>query len=247
MMKKIIALTCLISTTTLAASVDDLRLIAQDFKPYSYVGEGDKKQGLAIEVVSAVLKKAGYTKSIQNCELSIFSRSFVRINNDENTVFFPLAKTVEREKYFKWVGPISMDEPVIYGKKSKKIKITSNDDLKKYKITGKDGYGGVKQLNNMGIKSSAMDLEDSDKEVVLKLAAEKADLAVCNRLSCQFQLKDNGMKMKDYEVIYKLSPNEFALAFNKDTDDAVVDSVRKAMEDFVKTKEYSAILKKYGN
>ena len=126
-----------LSGTCLAASVDDLRWIGQNYKPYSYM-EDDSKKGMMVEIVREILKKIDSKKTVNDIQIETFSRSFVRKNNDVNIVFFPLARSPEREKYFKWVGPIIMDEPVLFAKKSKHIKINNDKDLTIYNIAAKE-------------------------------------------------------------------------------------------------------------
>lgn len=246
MKKKYLAYTLLMSLsgTCLATSVDDVRWIAQNYKPYSYM-EDNSKKGMIIEIVGAVLKKLDSKKTINDIEIETFSRSFVRRNNDPNTVFFPLAKAPDREKYFKWVGPIIMDEPVLFAKKSKNIKINNDGDLKSYKIGAKEGYSAVKILKNMGVKNSSLQLNDTDVEGLEKISQDKLDLIACDRLSCIAAMKDNKINPQDYDIVYKMQGSELSFAFNKDTDSEVIDKVSKAFEEVKKSKEYNDITKRY--
>ena len=246
MKKKYLAYTLLmsISGTCLATSVDDIRWIAQNYKPYSYM-EDNSKKGMIIEIVGAVLKKLDSKKTINDIEIETFSRSFVRRNNDPNTVFFPLVKSPEREKYFKWVGPIVIDEPVLFAKKSKNIKINNDGDLKSYIIGTKEGYSAVKILKNIGVKSSSLKLNDTDMEGLEKISQDKLDLIACDKLSCIAAMKDNKINPQDYDIVYKMQGSELSFAFNKDTDEEVIDKVSKAFEEVRKSKEYTDITKRY--
>lgn len=229
------------STTALSASVDDIRWIAQDYKPYSYVSGDSKKEGMAIEIVKELLKNIGSSKTVDDIEIQTFSRSFIRKNNDENAAFFPLAKVVGREKYFKWVGPIALDEPVLFAKKSKNIKINDEKDLKKYTLAGRDGYNPVKLLN----KTVEVTLADTDLESLKKLEADKVDIIVCNKLSCEYVMKENKMNLADYDIVYKMDVSDLSIAFNKDTNDDLVSQVAKAFEELKQSAKYSEILKNY--
>ena len=191
------------------------------------------------------LKKIDSKKTINDIEIETFSRSFVRRNNDDNTVFFPLAKAPEREKYFKWVGPIMMDEPILFAKKSKNIKINNDDDLKNYSIAGKDGYSAIKILKNMGVKNSSLKLSDTDMEGLDKISEDKVDLIACDKMSCIAAMKDKKINPQDYDIVYKMQGSELSFAFNKDTDQAVIDKIAKAFEEVKKSKEYNDITKRY--
>ena len=232
-----------LSTSCLAASGDDLKWIAQDYQPYSYVNEQGQKAGLAVEIAAKIMQKIGSKQTAKDIDIQTFSRSFIRKNNDPNAVFFPLARSPEREKYFKWVGPIASDEPVLFAKKAKNITISSPEDLKQYKIAAKDGYNAVKMLKDMGVKS--FELGTNDKEAIQKMQAGEVDLVVCNRLACLAAMKGQGLKMQDYNMVYKMEKGELAIAINKDTDAAVIAKIDQALNEMKANGEYEAIMKNH--
>jgi polar amino acid transport system substrate-binding protein len=214
-----------ISSLALAKGVDDLRWIAQNYPPYSYVDKSDQNKGVAIDVLDKILRKANSSKTTANVEIKTFSKIFVRMNNDKNTVFFPLARLPERESMFKWVGPIFKDQPVIFAKANSNITINSMADLKPYKIAGREAYHGVKQLGNL----DNINFVESDTAAIKNLT-DQADLAVCDKLSCLNSIETLGLKKQNYKIVYVLTPSDMYFAFNKDTDDAIVDEVREALK-----------------
>ncbi len=231
-----------LSTTAVASSVDNIRWIAQDYKPYSYVDGNAKKTGMAIEIIGEILAKTGSSKTVNDIEVSAFSRSFIRRNNDENTAFFPFAKVSGREKYFKWIGPIALDEPVLFAKKSKNIRVIDEKDLKKYNIAGKDGYNAVKILQDI---SNSVSTGDTDSENMDKLKNDKVDMVVCNKLACEYAMKDQSMNVGDYEIVYKMGVSDLSIAFNKDTDDALINQISEAFEEVKQSAKYKEIVKRY--
>lgn len=237
-------LTLSLSNVSLAATVDDIRWLAQDYKPYSYM-ENDKKTGMMVEIAESIMKKIGSTKTIKDIEINTFSKSYVRRNNDPNTVFFPLAKSSDREKYFKWIGPITIDEPVLFAKKSKAIKITAPEDLNKYKIAVKDGYSAEKFLKKIGVSRSSLEVNDTDNESLNEIAQDKTDLVACNRLTCLIEMQDMKLEPNNYEVVFSMQGNELSFAFNKDTDQEILDKFSKAFEEFKKSQEFTNISKRY--
>jgi polar amino acid transport system substrate-binding protein len=226
-----------ISTAALAANVDDLKWIAQDYQPYSYIDDRGEKSGLAIDMAAAIMQKIGAHKSAKDIEVQAFSRKFIRKNNDENVIFFPLAKTPEREKYFKWVGPIALDEPVAFAKKAKGIKIAIPEDLKNYNIAMREGYTAAGELKELGIKNSAIKPALNEEEAVAKLRKEEVDLVVCNKLSCKQAMLSQGMQLDLYEITYSFKTNELSFAINKDTNDELVSIITKAFNEIKATKE----------
>lgn len=221
------------ASLTFAASVDDIRWLAQDYPPYIYIDENGQNYGPVADFVGELMKKTGSSKTKNDIAISNFTKMFVYSNNDENTVFFPLARTKDRESHFKWVGPIFTNEPVIFAKSvrrstdkgltgRKPITIKTIDDLKSYSILGREKYTGVIQLQQADIN---VDTGDSDTENFLKLKDDKVQMVVCDKTVGNYLLKKLGLDAQDYEVVYKLDTNEMSFAFNKDTDDDLINLI----------------------
>ncbi len=226
-MKKITTLLFLsIPSLSLADSIDDIRWVSQNYPPYSYQDENGENTGSVMKKLEEILKKTGSSKTAKDVEMKTFSKLFVKMNNDKNTVFFPLARLPQRESMFKWVGPIFMDQPVVFGRSS--ITISNVNDLKNYVISGREGYPGVNQLDSMGI--SEFKFSDKDEQNIMLLRNSQVGLVVCDEMVGNYIMKNLGMKPADYKVVYRLQPVEMAFAFNKDTDDAIVQEVANAMK-----------------
>jgi polar amino acid transport system substrate-binding protein len=237
MIKKAILLTFL-STSSFATGIDELKWVGQEYYPYSYMDEKSQKPaGIYVDIVEAIMNKAD--SKAYDIGIHSFNRSFIRHTNDTNVVFFPLIKTSGRAWYFKWVGPIGMDEPVVFAKRTKNIVISSPEDFEKYKIAGKDNYNANDQID------ASIRTNDTNEESIKQLDLDKVDLVVCNKRTCQNIIKNKGLKLNDYRVVYNLEASELSFAFNRDTDDALVEQVRKSFAEFKNTKEYKDILNKY--
>lgn len=219
---KYIAIVLLLPIALFAENnVDDIRWIAQIYPPYSYIDDDGKKKGVVIELLDKILKDTSSKKLSQDVEMRAFSKMFIYMNNDKNTVFFPLAKLPQREKMFKWVCPIFEDKPVIYSK-NEINNISSSNELKKYKIAGRDGYNGSQQLADVGV---SLKLVPSNDESILALKNGEVDMVVCDELSCSKLLPE-----KEYKVAYRLQSAPMCFAFNKDTNDKLVEMVRNSIK-----------------
>ena len=221
---QLIFITLAISSLSLADDVNSLRWIGQSYPPYSY-SENGVNSGIAIEKLAKILKNTGSSKTTKDIEIKTFSKIFVKMNNDKNTVFFPLARLPERESMFKWVGPIFTDQPVLFAKSN--ITISSPADLKAYTIGGREGYPGVKQIEALGV--SNIQFADSDEQNIQKLKNDQLNMVLCDSLSGTNLMKKLGMKAQDYKVVYVLKSSDMYFAFNKDTDDAIVTAVASAL------------------
>lgn len=226
-MKKITTLLLFtIPSISFADNVDDIRWIAQDYPPFSYVDSQGNNAGTVITQAGEVMKKISSSKTTKDIEVHGFSKFFVGRNNDKNTVFFPLAELPGRESKFTFVGPLFMDKAVVIGK----VNITINDpkEIKNYTIIGRDGYPGVMELSNLDINRAKS--SDSDKESLMSLKNNNVDLVVCNEDSGLYWMKELGMNQKDYKVVYRLKETKMSFGFNKDTDPAILEKVAAALK-----------------
>ena len=155
-------------------------------------------------------------------------------HNKQNTVFFPLLRTPDREDRFKWVGPIALNQPVLMAKASSNIVINSLSDLNQYSIASIDGYNAVKLLTDQGVNLSVFKLNSTDEIDAKMLQNDEVKIIACDKLACQTALTKVGANLADYAVIYKLPSSELSYAFNKDTDDALIAKVAKALAEIKK-------------
>ena len=98
------------------AEEEEIRWIAQDYPPYSYINKDGDNSGLAVDTANQIMKNIGSKNNQKNIEVRKLSKFFVFRNSDANTVFFPIAKTPNRASKFKWVGPIITPKTILIAK-----------------------------------------------------------------------------------------------------------------------------------
>lgn len=247
--KKLTLIMLSLSISNLCLGDDDIRWIAQDYAPYSYIDSNGNKAGLAVEIAKEIMKKIGSKQTADDIDIKIFSKYFIRMNDNPNTVFFPFLQVPEREKYFKWVGPIAMNQPVIIARTQKQIKVNNLADLNQYSIGAKEGYNAVAMLTNLGVNGSVFQTATSDEEDLTRLKTGAVDMVVCDEMSCNAAMAKLGMS-KDCEVIYRMQSSKFSFAFSKDTSDDIINQVQQALNEMKTSKagtisDYDKIMKKY--
>lgn len=106
-----------------ATGVDDIRWITQVSEPFTYVDKKtNKKTGIVIDVLSAILKKNGAKTTADNFEFEKYARGFLAAEKNPNIAFFSVAEIPENKNKFKWLGPMVIYKPILLAKKSKKNK-----------------------------------------------------------------------------------------------------------------------------
>lgn len=221
-------------STAKAAGPDDLIYMTEQYPPFNYE-EGGELKGLAIDLLDAMLKEMGSSKSTKDFELLPWAQGYKRVQSEANTCLFSMTLTDARKPLFKWVGPVIETKIAIIAKKGSGVKIDSAADLGKYK------YGVIRDdvaqelLEEAGISKDKMDITSKNETNIKKLDKGRIDAWGYEESSAKYQLKLAGMNPDDFETVYILKSGTLQYAFNKDTPDALIGDFQKAL-DAVKAK-----------
>jgi len=123
----------LFSSTGYAKSVDEMKIITENYPPYNYLDEGEMS-GIAVDLMALMLKKNNSKQTRRDIKLLPWARGYVTLLNEKNTCLFSTTRTEHRENLFKWVGPISPTTVSLIARKDRKISIRTIADIKKYRI-----------------------------------------------------------------------------------------------------------------
>lgn len=120
-----------ISTAGTFISAQELRVLTEQYPPFSYEQDGIQG-GLAIEIVEAVLDLAGIQSEIS---FDNWSRIYRQASRNPDVLIFSIGRTEEREDLFHWVGVVAPFDMYMY-KLSGRTDIHAEklNDLRPYKI-----------------------------------------------------------------------------------------------------------------
>lgn len=233
-----VAMLLLISTNLVAAN---LTIYASDNPPQNYLDKDGKPTGHAVEVVEEIMKRVGETSKIQ---IVPWARGFNEIQQNSNVVLFSTARTEEREKLFKWVGPVLVAENVLLKKKTRKIAISTIEDAKKVKSIGTvRGNSREKLLKDLGFTNLA-DVTKVEQNIQ-KLAADRIDLMIIGNVVWRQLAATADLKPDDFEEAFVVNQNIAYIAFSKDTPDETVRKWNDAYTAMVKDGTVKRILDKW--
>ena len=230
-----------------AGSVDELVIITETYPPFNYEQKGNL-QGISVEIMGLILKKAGSKLTIKNIQLLPWSRGYKNVQNVKNTCLFSTTRTPERENLFKWVGPIISNKNVLIALKAKNIKIQSINDCKKYKIGVVSDDIGEQLLLKEGFKKEALDRIGGTTAItqsIQKLIRGRIDLFSYSEAVVQWEIKNLKKNPGDFETVYTLSEGQLYYALNKETSDAVISQMQKALDELKRGDEIKGIIQKY--
>ncbi|MET3139993.1 ABC-type amino acid transport substrate-binding protein, partial [Undibacterium sp. GrIS 1.2] len=102
----------------------ELTIYTENWPPISFKN-GDKVDGMAVEVVDALQKKMGTNSAIQ---LVPWARGYKAVLEDPNVLLFTVGRSAEREKLMTLLGPVAVSKTVLYTRKGNAKRLLSLGD-----------------------------------------------------------------------------------------------------------------------
>ncbi len=229
------------ATATWAADKNyKVNLLTENFPPYNMEKEGknfgrdENIEGIATDIVREMFRRTGieYTLTLRFPWEKVYKQV---LDNADYGVFL-MSRSDEREDLFKWVGPIASDDWVFLARNDSNITLQNLQDARQYKIGSYSGDVITEYLDTHSIESvSAL----RDQENALKLIRGDIDLWATSDPAARYLAALEGVK--DLKKILLFNQSDLYLAFNKETDDAVIIQLQQALDEMKakgETKQY---------
>ena len=227
-----------------AQTINDLSLMSEDFPPYNFVANGELT-GSSVDLMVRILQELHSTLTRSDIQILPWARSYLLLQKQPNAVLFATTRTENREKLFKWVGPISTARNVIIGKKSRHFLIHGPNDLAGFQIGVVENDAGQQLLDQLGMPKDHEDVADSGELNVRKLINDRFDLIAYDENVVRWILKNEGQNPEDYETVYLLGEGQHYFAFNKGVPDEVIKAFQKTLDELKRTGTFQKILDQY--
>jgi len=247
-MKKIITIIAL-TLSLFANELPNIKIYTEHYPPYNMESKDGKLTGSSIEVLEAVLKEMKSTQTIQkDVKLRSWAKSYKIAQKVKNAMVFSTTRTESRENLFKWVGPIATATVGVLAPKSKKIVIKKISDFNKYKIGAVLDDVGETLLLDAGVAKNSIQYvkgEDAINISFTKMQKNRIDMFAYNLNVAFANAKMEGFDVSKYEIIYTLKVGKQYFAFNKNTDEKVIQQWQNALDRVKKNGTYKKIHYRY--
>ncbi len=242
-MKKFIALIFLSASFLLnAGSLDDFFIMTEQYPPYNFE-ENSKLKGFVLDLVTEILKRDKSSLKVEDIKLLPWARSYKEILEKPKTILFSMTRSSEREKLFKWVGPVSPTKIVLFALKNKKISIKNEADIKKLRTGAIQKDIGHQLLEKIGCPDISLSADIISN--LKKLEGDRMDVWAYEENVAKWEIKNTGRNISDFEVVYTLLSADLYIAFNKSTSDEVINAVQKISDEIKRDGTYQKIVDKY--
>jgi polar amino acid transport system substrate-binding protein len=222
----------------------DLVLLTENFPPYNMAKNGknfaqdENINGIAVDIVREMFKRAEVSYSLT---LRFpWERIYKLALEKPGYGVFVMARLPDREKLFKWVGPIGPDDWIMLAKADSKISIESLEQARKYKIGAYKGDAIAETLAKQGLKPIVV-LRDQDN--AKKLESGQIDLWATGDPAGRYLARQEGVN--GLKTVLRFNSAELYLALNKDVPDEVVAKLQAALDQLRKEGVVDDIMARY--
>lgn len=238
-----VVLVFLLNIGASVAATHDLIYIAEDAAPQNYQEQGVVK-GYAVELLQQMWERMGIKpKKIQFLP---WDKAYQMATNQPGTVLLTTTRLDEREKLFKWVGPINTPRFSLFADKARGVRLASLDDAKKYRVGTVINDAAEMLLLKRGFSKSQLERSHDIKTALNMLLAGKCELFAYSEMSMRKSLKLYGFDAKQYVNIMPISGSSVFYAFHKDTPDTVIKEFQEALNALKMDGTFKRIKEKYG-
>ncbi|WP_030129283.1 ABC transporter substrate-binding protein [Pseudomonas sp. QTF5] len=222
----------------------DLVLLTENFPPYNMAKNGknfaqdENINGIAVDIVREMFKRADITYSLT---LRFpWERIYKLALEKPGYGVFVMARLPDREKLFKWVGPIGPDDWIMLAKADSKITLESLEQARKYKIGAYKGDAIAETLAKQGLKPIVV-LRDQDN--AKKLVNGQIDLWATGDPAGRYLARQEGVS--GLKTVLRFNSAELYLALNKDVSDETVAKLQAALDQLRKEGVVDDIMGRY--
>ncbi|MBV7489549.1 MULTISPECIES: substrate-binding periplasmic protein [Pseudomonas] len=222
----------------------DLVLLTENFPPYNMAKNGknfaqdENIDGIATDIVREIFKRADITYSLT---LRFpWERIYKLTLEKPGYGVFVMARLPDREKLFKWVGPIGPDDWIMLAKADSKITLETLNDARKYKIGAYKGDAIAETLAKQGLNPIVV-LRDQDN--AKKLVNGQIDLWATGDPAGRYLARQEGVN--GLKTVLRFNSAELYLALNKDVPDETVAKLQAALDQMRKEGRVDEIMAQY--
>ena len=222
-------LALMLGTTLVQASSERLTLLTESYPPFNMsiddrnFARGDGIDGISTDIVREVMRRADMEYSLT---LRFpWSRVFNMARDRKNFGVFSTVRSAERERLFKWVGPLVADDFVAFTLPGSSVKVNSVNDLKNYRVGAYKGDYVAEMLRERNIPVIEA-LQDNSNAT--KLVDGRIDLWVSGSTSGPYAADQVGVR--GLQQVFTIENQGLYLALNKSTPDDVVTKLQAALD-----------------
>ena len=221
-----------------AGAAISLRLVSDENAPFASTDPVTKNiVGITAEMAAEATRRAGVTYT---SGLFPWARAYYRAQTDADTCVYPVARLPEREQQFQWIGPLSKNKWMLFGRADFAGAVANLEEAKKYRIGGLVQDGPSVYLHQQGV---SVELVGSNELNLNKLLAGRIELWATG----YFRGKMIAAKanVADLKPVFMIQEVDHYLACNNKMPAELVKSLNQAVDSMWRDGWMKKILDRY--
>ena len=205
-------------------------IMTEELPPYNFTKD-NLVYGISADILLKLMENNSISIDRSSLQMMPWPRAYQMVQDIPGSILFSTARTPQREKLFKWVGPITDLTIGLVGLKTKNIKLESIKDANEYRI-GTIRDGAPEQLVlEAGVQVNNLERIASPEANIKKLQAGRIDLFAFSVPSTRYLMIKLGIDPDEYESVYTLKQAELYYTFHRDTDDQLIHALNRTLRE----------------
>jgi polar amino acid transport system substrate-binding protein len=204
---------------------ESLQLYTEEYPPLNFSRAG-RPVGLAVDLVHELFERTG-----DHGKISVvpWARGYQAAQVEANTGLFVTMRTGEREKLFKWVGPVAVAVTSFYALRGSGVRI---DNLQDAALVGTIAvprqWYSYQELQSRGLPNLYGVIGPQQMMSMLRLG--RVPVVVADNVTLESLLALGGLRPENVEPLYGFLRSEAYIAFSPSTPDGVVLEWQQALD-----------------
>ncbi|MDJ0856626.1 MAG: transporter substrate-binding domain-containing protein [Desulfobacterales bacterium] len=223
-----------------AAALPALKIYTEDSPPGSYVQAG-RPAGFSVDLVREILRRL---KQPDTITVVPWSRGYTLAMSTPGVALFATTRLAQREKQFRWVGPLYSHTWAFYGRKGSGLQIGSLEEARgverigTYRKDAKEQY-----LQAQGFKN----LVSANRNIsnIRHLSEGELDLWVSSDFNMAYLVDQAGFEPAQFERVYAFHKVSNYIAFSRGTPLAVIRDWQRCFEGMKQDGTYMRIARQH--
>jgi polar amino acid transport system substrate-binding protein len=219
---------------------ESLQLYTEDYPPLNFA-RGERPVGLAVDLVRELFVRTG-----DHGRISVvpWARGYQAAQSEANTGLFVTMRTAEREKLFKWVGPVAVVVTSFYALKGSGIRIDSLADAALVgTIAVPRQWYSYQTLQARGLPNLYGVI--GPQQMMSMLRHGRVPVVVADNVTLESLLALGGLRPENVEPLYGFLRSEAYIAFSAHTPDSVIRDWQQALDSMKADGSFALIYRRW--
>jgi polar amino acid transport system substrate-binding protein len=206
-----------------------IEYLTEEWAPFNYLENGTAA-GLSVEILEAAWHDMGVNRTRADIRVVPLADALAQARNNTSTVVFSIVRTPEREPFYKWLGPFTRGNFVLWAPTAKNITIAADSDLQRYRIGAVEATIENAMLEERDYNESGVTHGKTPEDLLRMLEQGEIDLWATGDLAGRHQMMKTADDPNAYEIVYTLEEMDFYYVFSRDIPDTLIRAFGHALE-----------------